>query len=76
MKKLFIYTLTFCITKPVDKNIKHDNFDSTGPTPIQSSSRNVNYKNDASKPLWNVMSWNQKPRGKKTNVISDFLIFF
>ena len=46
-----VHTLTFCITKPVDKKVKKITFTAPAPTPIQSSSGNVHYKDEASKPL-------------------------
>ena len=49
MIKLFLVELTlFCITKPVDKRVKFLIFTESAPTPIQSGSRNVHYKNETS----------------------------
>ena len=45
------YTVTFCTTKPVDKKIKTITFPESAPSPIQSSSCNVHYKDEAPKPL-------------------------
>ena len=45
------YTVTFCITKPADKKVTIKIFTESAPTPIQSSSRNVHYKDEALKPL-------------------------
>ena len=45
------YTLTFCIPKPVDKKVNMVIFTEPAPTPIQSSSCNVHYKDEALKPL-------------------------
>ena len=52
------YTLIFCRTKPVDKKVKNYSFHRIGPSPIQSSSRNVNYKDEALKPLLGKMPQN------------------
>ena len=41
------YTLTFCITKPVDEKVIILIFTESTPTPIQSSSRNVHYRDEA-----------------------------
>ena len=53
------YTLAFCITKPVDKKVLKKNIICTAlaPTPIQSSSYNIHYKNEALnlKPLCSIM---------------------
>ena len=51
-KVITCYTLGFCITKPVDRKVKSRIFTESAPTPIQSSSCNVHYKNEALKPLW------------------------
>ena len=49
MIQLFLVTLTlFFITKPVDKKVNIIIFTKLAPTPIQSGSRNVHYKNEAS----------------------------
>ena len=45
------YTFNFCITKPVDDKEKIIIFTKSVPTQIQSSSRNVLYKDEALKPL-------------------------
>ena len=50
-----VYTLTFCITKPVGKKVKMVIYTELAPTPIQSSSRNVHYKDEALKPLWALL---------------------
>ena len=56
-KVIPVYTLTFCITKPVDKKVKMVIFTEPAPTPIQSSSRNVHYKDEVLKPLWVMTLW-------------------
>ena len=45
------YTLTFCITKPVDKRVTIIIFTESAPMPIQSCSPNVHYKDEALKLL-------------------------
>ena len=51
-KVIPVNTLTFCKTKPVGIKVKFLIFSESAPTPIQSSSGNVLYKDVALKPLW------------------------
>ena len=50
-KVIPVYTLTFCITKPVDKKVKIKKITESAHTLIQSSSRNVHDKDEPLKPL-------------------------
>ena len=50
-KGIPFYTLTFCITKPVDKKVNMEIFTEPAPMPFQTSSPNVHYKGEALKPL-------------------------
>ena len=45
------YTFTFCITQHFAKEVIIIIFTETAPGPIQSSSRNVHYKDESLKPL-------------------------
>ena len=45
------YTFTFCITQPIAKEVKFENFTKSAPRPIQSSSHNIHYKTEDLKRL-------------------------
>ena len=51
-KNTSVNTLIFCITKLVDKKVKMVFFTDPAPTPIQSNSCNVHYKDEALKPFF------------------------
>ena len=46
------YTFTFCITQPIAKEVKFENFTKSAPRPIQSGGCNVHYKHEGLKWLW------------------------